>query len=226
MLKKPKRQEGGIGCYYGLKKLAPNLIKDYNLEIYHASGYIADILKSKGIKLKAPNGRNQNITIHDSCHLSHSGDTHSIREMISALPGAEIVEMKHCKENALCDASLIINTLSNPLAILNKDKLPIIQEAIDSKADVLCTLCPGCHAIQTVFGADIRTILGKKKPPMPIKNWVSILGEYLGIKKRDMLTYRLSHIVHFPFKDSGMWYIWQVIKALVYGYFGKREPKT
>lgn len=212
-------------CYYSLKKLAPNLIKDYNLEIMHASEYIAEILKNKEKKiLKAPERENQVITIHDSCHLAHSGDTVSIRNLLSILPSTSISEMKHNKMHALCDAFLILRSLNNPFSfILNNHSLPIVDEALETKADILCTLCPGCHTIQTIFGNDIWTILGKKKQKIPIKNWVTILGEYLGIKRRDMLIYRFSHIISFPFKESGIWYLWQVLKAIINGYFGKRE---
>ncbi|MHA1385304.1 MAG: (Fe-S)-binding protein [Candidatus Helarchaeota archaeon] len=214
-------------CYYGLKKLAPNLIHDYDLEIIHASSYIADILKSKSNKIPNTSKRNEQIfTIHDSCHLAHSGEAEGIRALLSILPGANISEMKHNKQNAICDASALLTSLNNPLNLFFKNiNLPIIQEAIDSEADVLCTLCPGCHAVQTIAGFDILTILGKKKPKISVKNWVTILGEYLGIRKRDMLIHRFSHIVSFPFKESGTWYLWQVLKALIYGYFGKREPK-
>jgi hypothetical protein len=181
--------------------------------------------------LKMPDGKKQVLTIHDSCHLAHAGDTESIRNLISLLPGARISEMKHHKENAYCDAYQVLKALNNPLTLMLRDDIiPIIDEAVESGADALCSLCPGCHALLTIFGADFLTILGKKQRRIPIKNWVAILGEYLGIKRRDMLTYRFSHLLTFPFRLSGLWYLWQAFKALIYGFFGKRiyklPPKT
>ncbi len=214
-------------CYYGLTKLAPELIEDFDLEIVHASGYLAEFLGNMANPpLTMPEGKKQVLTIHDSCHLAHAGDTTSIRKLISLLPGAHISEMRHNKENSYCDLYHVLIALKNPLTLMMRnDVIPIIDEAVDSGADTLCSLCPGCHALLTIFGSDFLTILGKKDRRIPVKNWVTILGEYLGIKRRDMLTHRFSHVISFPFKASGLWYLWQVFKAIVYGYFGKRLPK-
>ena len=215
-------------CYYGLKKLAPQLIEEYDLEIIYAADYIAEFLRKDDNRklLQSFNIKSNVITIHDSCHLAHSGDTSSIRNLISVLPNISLSEMKHNKENSLCDLYCIFRELGNPLnLILKKDILPIIDEAVESKADVLCSLCPGCHAFLTIFGDGFTSALGLTKKRIQVKNWVSILGDYLGIRRRDMLNYRLSHFITIPFKESGFWYLIQVLKAFVRGYIGLKEPK-
>jgi Fe-S oxidoreductase len=211
-------------CYYGLKKIAPQLLNNFDFKIMHASGYLAEVLRNKGKSLlHAPGGKSQVFTIHDSCHLAHSGDTESIRNLLAELPDTKIVEMKHNKENALCDAGILLKSMQNPFSLFSRNyTFPIIAEAMESNAAALCSLCPGCHTILTLFSADIMTIMRGKTPKMPVKNWVSILGEYLGIKRRDLLTYRLSHLVSSPFQESGLWFLWQAVKALVNGYFGRR----
>jgi Fe-S oxidoreductase len=215
-------------CYYGLKKLAPQLIEDYDLEIIYIADYFAEFLrKDNNIELLKPlNNKDNVITIHDSCHLAHSGDTSSIRKLLSVLPKVKLSEMKHNKENTLCDLYCIFRELNNPLKlILKKDILPIIDEAVESKANVLASLCPGCHAFLTIFGDGFTSALGLTKKRIFVKNWVSILGEYLGIRKKDMLNYRLSHFITIPFKESGLWYLLQFLKAFVRGYMGLKEPK-
>jgi len=215
-------------CYYCLKKIAPQLIEDFDFEIIHASGYLAELLKTKrkGL-LQAPKGKSIVFTIHDSCHLAHSGDTESIRNLLSRLPDSKIAEMKHNKKTAFCDAALLFRSLNNPFSLFSRSyTFPIIAEAIDSKADALCSLCPGCHTILTLFSSNIGAIMRGKTPKMPVMNWVSILGEYLGIKRRDMLTYRLSHLIASPFQESGLWFLWQALKAMVRGYFGKVTPSS
>ncbi|KKL22500.1 hypothetical protein LCGC14_2434830 [marine sediment metagenome] len=135
--------------------------------------------------------------------------------------------MKHNKQNSICDLYCIFRELDNPLKlILKKDIMPIIDEAVEAKADVLCSLCPGCHAFLTIFGDGLFSSLGLTKKRILVKNWVSILGEYLGIRKKDMLTYRLSHFITIPFKDSGLWYLLQVLKAFIRGYVGLKFPKA
>jgi len=215
-------------CYYGLKKLAPQIIEDYDLEIIYAADYIAELLRKEENKeiLNARSVKSNVITIHDSCHLAHSGDTSSIRNLLSILPNISISEMKHNKQNSLCDLYCIIRELDNPLKlILKKDIMPIIDEAVESNADILCSLCPGCHAFLTIFGDGLSSSLGLTKKRILVKNWVSILGEYLGIRRRDMLHYRLSHFITIPFKDSLLWYLLQILKAFVRGYIGLKEPR-
>ncbi|MHA1439281.1 MAG: (Fe-S)-binding protein [Promethearchaeota archaeon] len=219
-------------CYFGLKTIAPQLIENYDLEIIHATEYIAEILKDqlevKKKELIKPRKQKYTITIHDSCHLAHgsNGNTSGIRDLISLLPNVKISEMRHNKNRSLCDLYYILMALRNPFTFLfRRNKIYIINEAIDTNADVLCSLCPGCHALLSIFGSDIFSLLGKKKTAIPVKNWVSILGDYLGLRMKDMLDYRFKHVFAIPYKESGMWYIWQAIKALMRGYFGKKEPK-
>jgi Fe-S oxidoreductase len=215
-------------CYYGLKKLAPQFIEDYDLEIIFAADYIAELLKkeeNKGL-LNSFNLKSNVITIHDSCHLAHSGDTSSIRNLLSIIPNITISEMKHNKDETICDLYCIIRDLNNPLKlIMKKDILPIIDEAVESNADALCSLCPGCHTFLTIFGDGLSSSLGLTKKRIIVKNWVSILGEYLGISEKDMLYYRLSHFITIPFKDSLLWYLLQMLKAFVRGYIGLKEPR-
>ncbi|MHA1147969.1 MAG: heterodisulfide reductase-related iron-sulfur binding cluster [Promethearchaeota archaeon] len=217
-------------CYFGLKTLAPELIPDYDLEVVHATNYLSEFIQNNSMHLlENPKHRKKVYTIHDSCHLAHgkNGDTTSIRNLISLLPNASISEMKHNKGNSLCDLYYVLMELRNPFTFfLKKNKIRIIDEAVDAEADILCSLCPGCHAILSIFGSDIFTLIGNKKPRIPVKNWVSILGGYLGIEQRDMLNYRFKHIITVPLKDSGLGYIWQAFKAIVRGYIGKKEPKT
>jgi hypothetical protein len=144
--------------------------------------------------------------------------------LLGELPDVKIAEMKHHKKTALCDTAILLQSMRNPFALFSRRyTFPIIAEAMESNATTLCSLCPGCHSILTLFSADITTILRGRMPKMPVKNWVAILGEYLGITRRDLLTYRLSHLICSPFRESGLWFLWQVMKALVKGYFGKHN---
>ncbi|MHA1281920.1 MAG: (Fe-S)-binding protein [Promethearchaeota archaeon] len=215
-------------CYYGLKVLAPYFIEDYDLEVIHASTYLAEILKQKKDIFQNKNSsKTISLTIHDSCHLAHGnhGDHSGIRELISLLPNYKIIEMKHNRQNSLCDLYYIIMALRNPLTFLfRKNKIYVIEEALDTNADILCSLCPGCHALLSIFGSDIFATLGLRPKPIQVRNWVQIVGKALGIEKKDMLTHRFTHIFSIPFKESGFWYILQVFKSIIRGFFGKKEP--
>lgn len=216
-------------CYFGLNTLAPELLDYFDLEVVHATEYLSEYLKNHPSLLpQLPNRLEKTYTIHDSCHLAHGtkGDTTSIRNLFSLLPKTKIIEMKHNKQNSLCDVYYVLMGLRNPFTFfLKKKKIPIIDEAIETDADILCSLCPGCHAVLSIFDSDIFSLLGKTNPRIPVKNWVSILGKYLGIEREDMLTYRFKHMITLPFRKSGLWYIWEAFKAIVRGYIGRKEPK-
>ena len=92
--------------------------------------------------------------------------------------------MKHNKGKSLCDLYYLLMGLRNPLTILMRNNLiHVINEAIDTNADILCSICPGCHALLTIFGSNIFSLIGNISPRINVMNWVSILGEYLGIKR-------------------------------------------
>lgn len=216
-------------CYFGLTQLAPQLVDGFDLEVQHASGYLADFLRAHPEKqelLAPPRDHPGVVTVHDSCHIAHAGDTHSIRNLLSLLPGTRLAEMRHHKQHSLCDLYYVLAAARNPLRLLLKNNnIPIIDEAVDTGAEVLCSLCPGCHALLTIFGSDAWTTLGLRRPRIPVQNWVALLAGFLGIRRKDMLTHRFSHLLGSPWRQSGAWYLWQGLKAGIRGFAGRREPK-
>ena len=65
------------------------------------------------------------------------------REIISQIPGVELIEMKRNKNNAwCCGAGGGVKSQFPELALeISKER---IEEAIESEADVLTTSCPFC----------------------------------------------------------------------------------
>ena len=87
------------GCYAIFKNEYPKLIREWNIEVEHATQTILRELKKR--KLGQFNGR-EVVTYHDPCHLGrHAGIYDEPREIISLL-GGELKEMVHNKEEALC----------------------------------------------------------------------------------------------------------------------------
>jgi Fe-S oxidoreductase len=215
-------------CNWGLNQIAPNILKDFDLEIIHASTYIAELLEKNPElkKMLKPLNEKKVYAIHDSCHLVRGGDTEGARKLFKQLPEASIAEMKHNKLNAICDVYCILRSLPHrPLDLmLKKDNIPISKEALDSNADVLTSLCLGCHAIQSLLGQSIFNTFGRKKRRIPLKNWTIILGKYLGLPKRRGIEYWLKHFITRPFKDSLLHWILKAIKALIFGYLLNKIP--
>jgi Fe-S oxidoreductase/FAD/FMN-containing dehydrogenase len=82
-------------------------------------------------------------TFHDSCHLGRAqGVYEPPREMLKAIPGCSVVEMRHHHRDSLCCGSVL--TLVGDVDIapdLGKRRL---DEAKDAGADTIVTLCPCC----------------------------------------------------------------------------------
>ncbi|MDO8516761.1 MAG: (Fe-S)-binding protein [Nanoarchaeota archaeon] len=86
-------------CYNMFKEEYPKFIREWNIEVEHASSAILKALKEKQIKF---NGPDEVVTFHDPCHLGrYSNIYNEPREVIEIL-GGKIIEMRHNKENSLC----------------------------------------------------------------------------------------------------------------------------
>ncbi len=86
------------GCYNMFKNEYPKLLRDWNIEVEHATQAILKKLKNKRIK----NWTEEVVTYHDPCHLGrYSGIYDEPREIIGLL-GGNLKEMVHNRENSLC----------------------------------------------------------------------------------------------------------------------------
>jgi Fe-S oxidoreductase len=88
-------------CYHTFKEIYPKLLRDWNIEVEHATVTILNGLKRKGIRLRATDGADL-VAYHDPCHLGrYSGIYEEPREVIELL-GGKLVEYPLNRENAFC----------------------------------------------------------------------------------------------------------------------------
>jgi Fe-S oxidoreductase len=86
-------------CYHMFKDEYPKIVKEWDIEVEHATQVILNALKNKNI---ASYPIKEQVTYHDSCHLGrYCGIYEAPREVITLL-GGEIIEMKYNRENAIC----------------------------------------------------------------------------------------------------------------------------
>lgn len=132
------------GCYRTLKKDYPKIIgEELTFEVKHITEILVDLLNSNNIPFKEQVEKFK-VTYHDPCHLGRHMNLYEIpREVISKLPGVELIEMKRNRENAwCCGAGGGVKSQFSDLALdIAKDR---INEAIDAGADILTTSCPFC----------------------------------------------------------------------------------
>lgn len=127
----------------------------------------------KGIDIRK--GRipiNRRVTIHDPCDLVRGqGISNEIREVLSAIPGLEIVEMEH---SARCCGGGGTFSLSHPeLAEAIGEKK--IQSILDTGASMVVTGCPGCIL-------QIGRILARKGHAIPVVHPAELLAASYGYR--------------------------------------------
>lgn len=141
-------------CFYNLKNEYPEGL----FEVYHYSQLLHK-LTSEG-KLAFKNKLQLRVTYHDPCYLGrHSRIFDEPREIITSIPGINLIEMEHNKENSLCcgggGGRMWQGNELNGRERMSERRA---KEAIDTGAEVLITACPLClimmeDAVKTL-GAD------------------------------------------------------------------------
>ncbi len=108
-------------------------------KIMHMAEFLAERLGE--LEFKA-NGTRK-VTYQDPCRLGrHLGVYDAPREVLEALPGVELTEMKHSGPAATCCAG---GTWSNCDRFVKKIQVDRLREARATGADVLATACPKCQ---------------------------------------------------------------------------------
>jgi len=125
-------------------KLAAERGEEFEFEIKHYSELIAPALADGRIELKENPFEGKTITFHDSCHMGRAqGNYEPPRDMLKAIPGVDLVEMEHNREEGLCCGSVLTLVGEMPVApVLGGFRL---QEAVDAGADTVVALCPCCQ---------------------------------------------------------------------------------
>lgn len=107
--------------------------------IVHITEFVAEQLP--GLKLKN-NGRRR-VTYQDPCRLGrHLGIYEPPRQLLAALPGVELTEMRRTGPSALCCAG---GTWSNCDRFAKQLQVERLREARATGAEVLVTACPKCQ---------------------------------------------------------------------------------
>ena len=130
------------GCLKTIKEDYKRVGK-LDFEVKHTLEYIVDLIKSGKLELKKP--VNLKITYHDPCHLGrHAGIFDAPRELISLIPGLELVEMERNRENSRCcgaGGGLKAGFPDMQNAISQKR----IDDALATGATELVSACPFCY---------------------------------------------------------------------------------
>jgi Fe-S oxidoreductase len=132
-------------CYNTFKEEYPKIIKEFDLEIEHATISILKALNSKKIDFSGMNeDKKELVTYHDPCHLGRYSKIYDApREIIEKL-GAKIIEMSHNRNKSLCCGGGG-GVRANYPEIAEKSAERRIKE-IPNQTDVIIAPCGLCYS--------------------------------------------------------------------------------
>ncbi len=154
----------------------------FEFEIKHYSEIAAEKVAEGELVFDHP--VEKKLTFHDSCHAGRAQDIYEPpRELIKAVPGAELVEMEHNREEGYCCGSVLTLIGEPPVApVLGKQRL---DEAVDVNADAMVALCPCCQV-------QLRDSTVKNGIDMPVDDLARVVMEGLGIHIESKSDYSLE----------------------------------
>jgi Fe-S oxidoreductase/FAD/FMN-containing dehydrogenase len=146
---------------------------EYGITARHYSEVLAEKIQEG--KLSFPSKGEQkrvSVTWHDSCHIGRaSGVYEPPREVIQAIPGVNLVEMQHHREEAHCCGSVLTLVKDPPVAAeIGKTRL---DEALETGAEKVIALCPCCEF-------QFRVSAEKKKVPIEVVDLAHFAASALG----------------------------------------------
>lgn len=124
------------------------IIKSYFEEgpkIIHIVEYIKELIKNGTLKFKEIPENYKKVTIHDPCLLARNlNDTTSIRAILEAIPGLEILEPIYNKDfGHCCGWSGTVHWADKEISIMEAQNR--INELKETSAKVIVTACPTCE---------------------------------------------------------------------------------
>ncbi len=148
-------------CFNTLKNEYPGLRSDSrpSLEVWHAAEWVMNLIQQNRINLKYPVA--EKVAIHDPCYLGRANQVYEpLREIIRALPGAELIELRRNRESGFCCGGgggrmWLHEQLGRHINQIRS------EEVVEAGVDSVGTACPYCL---TMLDDGIKS-LGVTKPP-------------------------------------------------------------
>ncbi|MFQ5914017.1 MAG: heterodisulfide reductase-related iron-sulfur binding cluster [Nitrospinota bacterium] len=128
-------------CFNAFKREYPQLGGHY--EVIHHAEFVADLIRTGELKVSGESiGR---IAYHDSCYLGrHNGIYDAPREVVSALPGADVREMKRNRANGLCCGAGGGFAWMEDGQVRDRVNRIRVQDALDAAVNTVAVACPFC----------------------------------------------------------------------------------
>jgi heterodisulfide reductase subunit D len=132
------------GCYKTLGLEYNTLLgENLGIKVFHHSQFLKKLIDEKQLSFKK--SIEKKVAFKDPCELGRlAGIYNAPREVISALPGAELVELPFNRHEArCCGAGGVFKVIDPEMVISLGDRMA--QEIVDSQADIVANGCPTCY---------------------------------------------------------------------------------
>ncbi len=143
------------GCWVTLahhyKDWAEKLGLEWDVEVKHISELAAELVKEGKLEFKREVP--MKITWHDPCHIGrHGGIYEEPRRVLEAIPGLELTEMEHNREDGLCCGS-VLTLIGETRPTSGRIAHQRLEEARAAGAEAIVTTCPCCEFQLRVWNA-------------------------------------------------------------------------
>lgn len=152
---------------------------EYDITAKHYSEVVAEKIRSGEFAFpqNGNGGQAVAVTWHDSCHIGRvSGVYEPPRELIRAIPGVNLVEMEHNRENAHCCGS-VLTLIKDPPVAADVGEVRL-KEAVAAGAEKVAALCPCCEF-------QLRVSADKKNTPVEVIDLAHLASSALGYQFPD-----------------------------------------
>jgi len=158
--------------YNAMKNNYPRL--DGGFEIYHYTELLAELVKSKRLKLRHNSIK---VTYQDPCFLGRYNNVYDEpRQVLQSIPGLELREMERHKKDAFCCGGGSGNFVMDLLAGDENSPARVrVREAYATGAEALAVACPACMTMLTdaVKAENLETKLAVKDISQLLKESLS-----------------------------------------------------
>jgi len=164
------------GCYRAWKKDYGEEYKDvlnaeHNFEILHTTQLLEQLVKSGEVQPK--NEVKMKVTYHDPCHLGrHMSVYDPPRNLLTAVPGIQLVEMPRMRENAWCCGSGggVKSGYPDWAVEISGER---IKEAEKLGVDAIVSACPFCER-------NLADAISKYGSKLKVYDVIELINQALG----------------------------------------------
>ena len=134
-------------CFNTIKNEYPELGGTY--EVMHHTSFLKSLLDEGRISLEGGTFKGKRITFHDPCYLGRAnGIFEAPRELIRKLD-AELVEMRTCKQRALCCGAGGAQMFKEPEKGDKDVNIERTEQALETNPGIIAAACPFCNTMMT-----------------------------------------------------------------------------